>query len=469
MKTYIKRHDVYLFERLVSKTFRAGDMPTTVSFAPCSDGLQFTAFGKDAVVRMITQPNEAVDPFTLPWSAIKELAAKKHDLVELRVEGDSVAVTYNLRGVPQHKTFPSLGLTENRLPPKPENLIVHPMSIFDALADAAKCVDPDNSRYSLGSICLRASKAQIVSTDGRQALIQDNFAFSWEGDVLCPVSKIFGSKELRELGDTVRIGSEDGWLLFDVGNVSVWLKPIEGKFPQLDQFTKNIDHFVWLNVDKGDADFVAQRLDNLLGKTDRESPVYVDLNGHVAVRGHNQVQQTATELRLTRSRYDGKSLTMPLNRRFLKNAFDFGINRIGFDPDERTPVVGYGDRKTFVIMPLEGDEPKVEASKITVLPSNVVIALPEKSPKALPKGDRPRQHNKPVAEPVAMPSVCRSIKPNDKPKSMAAILEEVEKLRHTLRESLDGVNGLIREIKAQRRQDKIFRDTVASLRKLQNV
>lgn len=97
-------------------------------------------------------------------------------------------------------------------------------------------------------------------------------------------------------------------------------------------------------------------------KTDRESPIYVELKDRVAVRGHDQAQQTATELRLTRSRYDGKSLTMPMNRRFLKNALSFGINRIGFDPDERTPVVGYGNSKTFVVMPLEGDEPKVEAN-----------------------------------------------------------------------------------------------------------
>ena len=57
----------------------------------------------------------------------------------------------------------------------------------------------------------------------------------------------------------------------------------------------------------------------------------------------------------------------------------------------------------------------------------------------------------------------------DKPKTKAQILEEAEKLRLTLRESLVGVSGLIREIKAQRRQDSLLRQTAASLRKLQGV
>ena len=465
MKTTITRYDVYLFERLTSKLFKSGDMPQTVSFSPSTAGLQHIVYGTDAVLCMTTPMDEFVDPFTLPWAVIKELASKKRDSVALEVEGNSVSVIYSLGGVPQHRTFPSLGLTDKRLPNVPDNTVAHSITMFDALTDAGKCVDPENSKYSLGAVCLRGSKAQIVSTDGRQALIQDGFAFPWTDDVLCSVSKIFTSKEIREFGDTVRIGFEDDWILFEVGPVKLWLKKIEGKFPMLDQFTKNIDHFTWLNVDPSDGDFTAQRLDNLPCKTDREAPVYVELNGHVAVRGHDRIQQAATELQLTRSHYAGKPLTMPVNRRFLKNALGFGINRLGFDPNERIPVVGYGDRKTFIIMPLEGEEPKVEPDNVTVLRSDAKPSVSLNSAKPLRKTRR----TKPIVESVVAPSVCRSIKPTDKPKSKAQILEEAEKLRLTLRDSLLSVNGLIREIKIQRRQDKLLRDTVASLRKLQNV
>ncbi len=458
MKTTLKRSDLFRFERLVSRLVKSSELPTAISFAPCSDGLQFAAFTDAAVLTLTVPSSAAPDPFTLPWTTVKEFASKKNDKIDLDVSGNTVALSWNVNGVPQHRSLPSLGLTDKRLPPVPNDQITHSIKTFDMMVAAGKCVDAENTRYSLGSICLRGSKAKIVSTDGRQALIQDGFSFPWEKDVLCPVSKIFGSKELREPGDTVKIGFEDHWVFFNVGDVNIWLKEIEGKFPMLDQFTKNIDHFTWLNIDPSDALFVSDRLDNLPGKTDRELPVYIDLNGHVAVRGHDQTQQTATELRLTKSRYDGSNVMMPVNRRFLKNALDLGINRIGFDPKDRTPLIGYADRRTFIIMPLEGDEPKVEGDKITVLASNTKAVLPEKSPKAIR-----------IAKPTPATKVCRNVKPRSKATTKIVLLDDAVKLRQNLRETLTGVNDLIRSIKAQRRQDKLLRSTVASLRKLQNV
>ncbi len=458
MRTFLNRSDLYRFERLVSKLVRPAEIPATISFASCSDGLQFAAFCDAAVLTLTVPPANVIDPFTLPWATVKEFAMKKNGSVDLDMHDNTVSLSWDVNGVPQLKTVPSLGLTDKRLPTKPDNCVTHPIALFDALADAAKCVDPDNARYSLGSICLRGSKAQIISTDGRQALIQDGFSFPWENDVLCPVSKIFSSKELRELGDTVKVGLDDHWVFFHVGDVNIWLKEIEGKFPQLDQFTKNIDHFTWLNVDPADTVFVSDRLDNLPGKTDRESPVYVELKDHVAIRGHDTVQNMAMELRLTRSKHNGKSLTMPVNRRFLKNALDFGIHHLGFDPKDRTPLVGYGDRKTMVVMPLEGDEPKVEADKITVLASNTTVSVRQNSAKPVK-----------VEKSIPATKVCRNVKPKSKATGKTVVLDDAVKLRQSLRETLSGVNDLIRSIKAQRRQDKLLRNTVASLRKLQNV
>ncbi len=465
MKTFINRFDLYRFERLVSKLVKPTDHPATISFAPCSDGLQFAAFTDVAVLTLTVPTSDVVEPFTLPWATIKEFASKKNDEIGLDVNNNTVTLLWNVNGVPQQKSVPSIGMTDKRLPTMPENLVDHPITLLYALSDAAKCVDAENTRYSLGSICLRGSKAQIVSTDGRQALTQDGFLFPWESDVLCPVSKIFGSKELREFGDTVRIGFEENWIMFEIGPVKFWLKQIDGKFPQLDQFTKNIDHFTWLNVDPSDAIFVSERLDNLPGKTDRESPVYVELKDHVAVRGHDQVQQTATELRLAKSRYDGSDIVVPVNRKFLKNALDFGINRIGFDPKDRTPLIGYGGTRTFIIMPLEGDEPKVETNKIMVLTSNAKVSVLPNSAK--PDRKIRRSHSR-SQSPATNGS--GSSKRSGSSKCLdGRSLDDAVKLRQNLRETLTGVNDLIRSIKAQRRQDKLLRDTVASLRKLQNV
>ncbi len=468
MKTFLNRSDLYRFERLVSKLVKPTELPATISFAPCSDGLQFAAFCDAAVLTLTVPSNDAVnrpsatDPFTLPWTIVKEFATKKNDDIGLDVNDKTVSLSWNVNGIPQQKSVPSLGLTDKRPPAKQDNTITHSIALFDALQDAAKCVDAENTRYSLGSICLRGSKAQIVSTDGRQALIQDGFSFSWENDVLCPVTKIFGAKELRELGDTVKVGFEDHWIFFQVGNVSLWLKEIDGKFPQLDQFTKNIDHFTWLNVDPTDTVFVSDRLDNLPGKADRESPIYIHLNNGVAVRGHDQVQQTATELRMEKSRYDGSNVTMPVNRKFLKNALNLGVARIGFDPKDRTPLIGYGERKTFIVMPLEGDEPKVEVDKLTVLSSNVKATLSTNLSKAVKT-----KTNAPVATVVA--KCVRPIEPLRQSNEQMDVIAASEGLCQTLADTLRITRRLVRNLKQQRKQNRLMRATIASLRELQNV
>ena len=71
---------------------------------------------------------------------------------------------------------------------------------------------------------------------------------------------------------------------------------------------------------------------------------------------------------------------------------------------------------------------------------------------------------------VPIPAKCRrrmadkhdAVKPN----SSAALLQSAMEVRETLRNSLVEVNTLIREVKAQRRQDRLLQSTMDSLRKL---
>ena len=52
------------------------------------------------------------------------------------------------------------------------------------------------------------------------------------------------------------------------------------------------------------------------------------------------------------------------------------------------------------------------------------------------------------------------------PMSQAALLQSAVEVRQTLRDTLVQVNTLIREVKAQRRQDRLLQSTMDSLRKL---
>ena len=52
------------------------------------------------------------------------------------------------------------------------------------------------------------------------------------------------------------------------------------------------------------------------------------------------------------------------------------------------------------------------------------------------------------------------------PTGKTALLQSAIEVRQTLRDSLVEVNTLIREVKAQRKQDRLLQNTMDSLRKL---
>jgi len=470
MKTVLNRRDLYLIERIMWKLVKPSELPATVSVESCSGGLTYTAFSNNAVLTITAPCDDDVKPSTLPWTIIKEFAAKKNDYIDLDVNDEDVTLSWSVKGISQTKTIVSLGSTDKLLPPLPESTTAHSFKLFDALLDAGRCVDADNKRYSLGGICFRGEKSQILSTDGRQALIQDGFSFPFDDDVLCPVSKIFASKELREIGDSIEFGATDEWVYFKVANVDFWLRKVDGRFPKFDQFTENVDGHTWLHLDSTDTTFLAERLDALPGKDGKDDAVYIALNDGVAVCGHDTSMKTATELRLANSHYEGSNVVTPLNRKFLKNVLNFGTNRIGFNPTDRTPLICSGDDKLFIVMPLEGDEPVIADDKLTVLMSNAETSVPSNI-------DKPVK----VSKPVPTTQACRAAKPrvkkatkskgkiNAKPNGKVVILDDALRLRNNLRDTLGSVNDLIRLLKSQHRHDKCLRDAVASLRKFQNI
>jgi DNA polymerase III sliding clamp (beta) subunit (PCNA family) len=213
--------------------------------------------------------------------------------------------------------------------------------------------------------------------------------------VLCPPSRIFGSREIAEFGDSVTLGTTDKHVCFQVGNVTFWLKPIDARFPDVNRLIENTGNPTWLHLDRNDAEFMVKRLDDMPGKKQDCSPVYLSLNGTVAVRGYDKTPPSATELRLSHSRYEGEPITLAMNRMFLKQAIAFGIHRIGLSPAEEKhspPFIGRDDSLlTYLWMPVTNDDAVCDTVKPTIL---------ESDPKALAaiRAAKPVDKAKPKAE-----------------------------------------------------------------------
>ena len=169
---------------------------------------------------------------------------------------------------------------------------------------------------------MRGEKSQVLSTTGTQLLVQEGFEFPWKDDVICPVAKIFGAKELKEIDtDEILLGYvEPGWVYFSVGEVSFWLRAIEGKFPKADQLLTPADTATYLTVHPTDVAFILDKYETLPGKKEHESPVHLILDDGVQVRAFDTPQKSGVTLQLTRSSFTGEPVNFAMNRLFLKNA-----------------------------------------------------------------------------------------------------------------------------------------------------
>jgi hypothetical protein len=186
----------------------------------------------------------------------------------------------------------------------------------------------------------------------------------------------------------------------------------------------------------------------LPGSKETDSPIYLSLDVAVWLRAYETSQNCGVALELSLSNFTGKPVSVSVNRQFLRNALSFGINRIGIDHTGEKPIICEGNDKTFVCMPFSGTEPKAEQMDVIASLSQTVVAPKE------------------LAKPVKCKRKVTSKPTIATPISKVALLESAEQIRNDLRKSLIQVNDLIREVKAQRKQDRLLQNTMDSLRKL---
>jgi hypothetical protein len=107
--------------------------------------------------------------------------------------------------------------------------------LLRALADAAATTTTGPSRYALRCLQLDGAEGRIFATDGRQLLVQSGFAFPWEGSLLVPASRAFGSAELEADGP-VRVGRTDDRFVLATGRWTFsWRLDLGGRFPEVER------------------------------------------------------------------------------------------------------------------------------------------------------------------------------------------------------------------------------------------
>ncbi len=430
----------------------------------CGNGQAATEFHLEG-----EQPDETI---YVPFELLADIEGGRDVPVEIREHQGRVTASWRDGSVPRLIQCESPEVKSEDWPPTPEHLAENPPRLLRALADAGATTDPDSTRYSLGCIQLRGDHGKVVATDGRQLLVEDGFELPWDGDVLLPTSKVFGSAQLPD-DEPVFVGKVEDWLTLRVGPWSFWWwLNTDGRFPEVESHIGKPElATTGLELSESDRRFLVENLGRLPGDEVYNHPITLDVNGAIAVRAEGPNSTSVTELILGGSTASGEPIRLNSNRRYLARAMQLGFDRLHvFGP--KSPVLASDDHRQFVWAVLDADSAlkpredavQIESAKPQVPPPvrrprprtkrSTNTTMPQKSDRKPSANDNGHGHAKPASR-----------EPDD---TQVDAIQQATALRASLREAVAQTSELIRQLKAERKQNKQLRGALASLRRLRD-
>ncbi len=319
-----------------------------VQLAGGPQGLRIRCGNGQAAAEFHLEGEQTDETIFVPFELFGDIEGGRDVPVEIQLHDEKVTVSWRDGSVPQLLQYDQPTVRSEHWPPTPEQFTENPPRLLRALADAGATTDPDSSRYALGCIQLRGDHGKVVATDGRQLLVEDGFEFPWDGDVLLPRSRLFGSKQLPE-EESVHVGKADDWLTLRVGPWTFcWRLNKDGRFPTVENHIQNPEVAVAsVELPPSDRVFLAENLRQMPGDDTLQSPVTLDLNGTVAVRARGQDAENPMEMVLTGATRHGEPIRMMTDRRYLARAAQLGFERIHIFGDKQ-PMLAADDHRRYV-------------------------------------------------------------------------------------------------------------------------
>jgi hypothetical protein len=421
---------------------------------------------------------------TVPIQLFVDCEAKSDALVMIRLEESGrVVAAWDDRGVPQTRDY-DVPKTIPELPPVPSEWASNGPDLLVALCEANATADNSATRYSLDCLQLKGSTGTISATDSHQLLIQSGFRFPWQDEVLVRATSVFTSSELPS-SVPVEIGRTEQAVAVRVGEWTIIHEIYrEGRFPNLDRTIPTQDAIATrMRVDATDAKFLTDTVNRLPADDQIDRPVTLELNGEVVLRARKDGQSPMTELVLTRSQRIGNQLRLQTNREFLARAFNLGFTEVGF-VDDKSPCVCRDANRTYVWMLLEPQDALASSEKAQRIESWSVLGNGESNgPTHNTKLRRTARNGAATAVTTVVPlnrvaehlpsrSASRTnlkadVVPDSPVPKSTDVIEQALELRNQLRSVVQGLTDLVSQIRRQRKQNRIMRSTLQSLKQLQ--
>lgn len=327
----ITRRQALQLKAVLRRAFGSRGPSPAVCFTADAGTLSVKASSADIAIAYDIATAAAPEALWLPFQCLADCEEKKDEPVQLEAtDNGRVTACWRDRNIPQLVQYDAAAPHDaDKFPSLPEKFAENPPRLFQAMADAGETCDPDSVRYALGHVQLRGQRGSIGATDGRQLMIQSGFAFPWEGDLLIPRSKIFGSPEIA--GDEpVLVGKSGDWVAFRTGPWTIWLAiNKDGRFPDISRhIPRPTDATAHCRFSPADVEFLGQTLPRLPCDETYNFPVTLDLNGSIAIRAKGADQPRPTEVVLKGSQWSGEPIRINTNRKYLARAAKLGFQEL---------------------------------------------------------------------------------------------------------------------------------------------
>ncbi|QDU09626.1 hypothetical protein [Gimesia aquarii] len=281
-----------------------------------------------------------------PFGLLRCCYGPQSDLVQIQREGKAIQVEWQEAGIPQLMEYPTAACVE--FPALPDHFELNESRLMVALGDVCETVTTDSARYALDHLQLRGSAGQVISTDGRQLLVQEGFQFPWEEEFQIPANRLLCSREMGR-GKSVEVGKTAEWVALRSGPWTIWLRINEkARFPDvMELVNQSPEAIASLQVSDEDAEFICAALKPKPFHQADSGKVTLDLNGDVTVCAREAGQGQQLDYILCRSEQSGEHLRANMSRHYFRRALQLGFRTISLSGSD-TPAFCRDEHRIYV-------------------------------------------------------------------------------------------------------------------------
>jgi len=447
-----------------------------IGFIAGVEGLIVRSTYGDIAIECRLPGERTTETLWLPFDFLADVAGKNDEPVELEATGDGqISVQLRTGNVPHAVTYDAVVPFEaDKFPVLPKAFTAN-VGLLQALHEASEVTDSDSSRFAVSCLQL-CPDGTINATDGRQMLSQSGFNFPWQESILVPRNKVFASPELPQ-NKPAAIAQSGEWAVLSAGRWTVYLRINTGSYPDVSRHIPNPESAkARCQLSKDDIRFLIETLPQLPCNDEVNSPVTIDLNGHVAIRAKAADQIKPTEVILTNSQWTGEPVRININRKYLARAIRLGLNDLSLYGEE-SALLCQGFGRKMVWMPLDKGSalpPAEDVIRIESPTGEIAAPIPQLvTPREVPTMTEPTiatngnttSNGQAKTDTTNPKAFRRKVALQD----IAALIEDAEKLRTAAHNLMCQASGVVKGLKQHRRQNRAVQQTIAQLRTLKSL